>query len=442
MQARPQTLIVSDLHLGGGRFDPGDDHVYQGGQLERFVRGRLASDEGQAGQIELFFNGDFLEFAQVNQQAYRSPSTDFWCSEAESVEKLESILCGHDKIMLALRDFQVQGNQVTIAAGNHDVDLCWPAVQTRLKQCIGDSLKFEIGAEWIERYDGKLQIGHGHVMDPANSFKHWAAPILDGPDGPRLEMCPGTLFMVRFVNGLEAAYPFADNLHPVQNLATVLLREDTGGFASAGWMLLKFAGRHPKTLSSESSSNIGKQHLQRLQDDDNFAEKLTAACTKLGGDWSAKGLRQKIINEEELAQLMMRLLGALPFSEWERLFAYRSPAVLGGGEKTLGMIAKARNFGRETLRDLARSRIDENPTAEVIVMGHTHLTDEKRFEHGHYLNPGSWTRYLDLEQHPNLKLEDLKDETRYPYALNYITVNCAGSGAPIDARLECFEKSK
>lgn len=238
MQAKQQVLVVSDLHLGGGSFDPGDDHVYQGRQLERFVRKWLASPKGREGQIELFFNGDFLEFAQVNQAAYRSPSSDFWCSETESMEKLESILSGHFDIIRALRDFQAQGNQVTIAAGNHDVDLYWPAIQRRLRQCIGDSLRFEIGADWVERYGGKLQIGHGHAEDPANRFKHWSAPILDAPDGSRLEMCPGTLFMVRFVNALEATYPFADNLHPVQNLAPVLLREDTGGFASAGWLLL------------------------------------------------------------------------------------------------------------------------------------------------------------------------------------------------------------
>ena len=95
MPAKPQTLIVSDLHLGGGDADPGDDHVYQKQELERFVRQQLASTAGQAGQIELFFNGDFFEFAQAKQEAYRSRLPDYWCSAPESLEKLEVILAGH-----------------------------------------------------------------------------------------------------------------------------------------------------------------------------------------------------------------------------------------------------------------------------------------------------------------------------------------------------------
>jgi UDP-2,3-diacylglucosamine pyrophosphatase LpxH len=302
MSERRQTLIVSDLHLGGGAADPGDDHVYQNRQLERFVRQSLASPAGQEGQIELFFNGDFLEFAQVRQEAYRSPSTDYWCSEPESLEKLEAILAGHDNSFAALQAFQEAGNRVTLAAGNHDVDLCWPAVRKRLRARIGPGLRFETGVDWVERHDGRLHIGHGHLEDPANRFKHWSAPILQAPDGARLEMCPGTLFMVRFVNGLEARYPFADNLHPVQNLATVLLREDTGGFASAGWMLLKFIARHAKTLGASEASDVGRRLLARLREDDDFAQRLAAACRLLGAERSPESVRRDVSDEDSLAE--------------------------------------------------------------------------------------------------------------------------------------------
>ena len=443
MPAKPQTLIVSDLHLGGGDADPGDDHVYKKQELERFVRQQLASTAGQAGQIELFFNGDFFEFAQAKQAAYRSRSTDYWCSEPESLEKLEVILAGHANSFDALRDFQAQGNQVTIAAGNHDVDLFWPQVQQRLRQRIDVGLRFETGADWVERYDGRLHIGHGHVEDPANRFKHWPSPIRQAPDGPRLEMCAGTLFMVRFVNGLEARYPFADNLHPVQNLAGVLLREDRGGFASAGWMLLKFAARHGKTLGAQGTSNVGARLLARLRDDDDFAARLSVAASQaLGEDWSGERLRREIVGEEPLADLMMRLFGVLQSAEWQALFDLPPPAVLGSGDnKTLGTIVSARHFGKDALRDLAQRRLDACPGAQVIVMGHTHLPDEWTFDNGRYFNPGCWTRYLDLEKHPNLRLKDLQNEGNFPYELNYVRVEASAAGAPLVARLACFEKS-
>lgn len=442
MSDRRQTLIVSDLHLGGGAADPGDDHVYQNRQLERFVRQSLASPAGQEGQIELFFNGDFLEFAQVRQEAYRSPSTDYWCSEAESLEKLEAILAGHDNSFAALHDFQAAGNRVTLAAGNHDVDLCWPAVRKRLRARIGPGLRFETGVDWVERYDGRLHIGHGHLEDPANRFKHWSAPILRAPDGERLEMCPGTLFMVRFVNGLEGRYPFADNLHPVQNLATVLLREDTGGFASAGWMLLKFIARHAKTLDTQATANVGTRLLARLRDDDACAQRLAAAYRLLGEERSNESVRRDVSDEEQLAELMQRLFAVLPADEWLALFALRpAPVLAAGGSKTLGTIIGARHFGRDALRDLAQRRFDACPAAQVVVMGHTHLPDDQPFDNGRYLNPGSWTRYLDLEKHPHPSLENLRDEARFPYELNYIVVDADTDDTPLAARLECFERS-
>ena len=442
MSERWQTLIVSDLHLGGGAADPGDDHVYQNRQLERFVRQRLASPAGQAGGIELFFNGDFLEFAQVRPQAYRSPSADYWCSEAESLEKLEAILAGHDNSFAALHDFQAAGNRVTLAAGNHDVDLCWPAVRKRLRARIGPGLRFETGVDWVERHDGRLHIGHGHMEDPANRFKHWSAPIRQAPDGARLEMCPGTLFMVHFVNGLEARYPFADNLHPVQNLATVLLREDTGGFASAGWMLLKFIARHAKALGAPAHSDVGRRLLARLRDDDDFAQRLAAACRLLGEERSPASVRRDVTDEDSLAELMRQLFVVVPTDDWQALFALRPAAVLGAGSsKTLGTIIGARHFGRDALRDLAQRRFDACPAAEVIVMGHTHLPDTQSFGNRHYLNPGSWTRYLDLESHPPLRLDDLRDESCFPYELNYVVVEATETDSRLVARRECFEKS-
>lgn len=194
-------------------------------------------------------------------------------------------------------------------------------------------------------------------------------------------------------------------------------------------------------MGTDGGSDIGKRHLQRLQQDDGFAQRLAAGCSRLGGEWSVNRLRQSILDEEALAQLMMRLLGALPPAEWGILFALPTPPVLGDGKKTLGMIVKARNFGRDVLREQAQRRVENVPVASVVVMGHTHLTDDYPLEHGHYLNPGSWTRYLDIETHPNLRLDELKDETQYPYELNCVVVECADDGAAVSARLECFERS-
>jgi hypothetical protein len=56
----------------------------------------------------------------------------------------------------------------------------------------------------------------------------------------RLEMCTGTLFVVRFVNFLEAKYPFADNIYPETALAGILWREDRWALKAVGWTFLRF----------------------------------------------------------------------------------------------------------------------------------------------------------------------------------------------------------
>jgi hypothetical protein len=68
-------------------------------------------------------------------------------------------------------------------------------------------------------------------------------------------------------------------------------------------------------------------------------------------------------------------------------------------------------------------------------MGHTHLPDERTFDNGRYFNPGCWTRYLDLEKHPNLKLKALQNEDNFPYELNYVGVGAGAGGAQLVARL-------
>ena len=171
----PVTIVVSDFHMGGGAADPGDDSVFQGGALERFLDEQTNSANGRAGEIELVLNGDTFELAQVRPDLYKLRSARFWCSQDEPL-KLEYMLAGHAGVFAALRRFVDVGNVVTMAAGNHDVELYWPKVQARLREHIG-AIRFELGSYWYTRYNGKLAVAHGHMLDPANRFANW-----DGSD--------------------------------------------------------------------------------------------------------------------------------------------------------------------------------------------------------------------------------------------------------------------
>ena len=83
-------------------------------------------------------------------------------------------------------------------------------------------------------------------------------------------MCPGTLFMVKFVNWLEGNYPFADNIKPVSALWRILARENTLGLASIGWMFARFATRHPGvTLGEKADARaLPRKLVEIMQADD------------------------------------------------------------------------------------------------------------------------------------------------------------------------------
>lgn len=440
------TLIVSDLHLGGGAADPGDDHVYQNGELQRLLREVPALPENKGQPIELIFNGDFLEFAQANQAAFSHVSDDYWCAEPESLAKLEIILQGHAGIFDELGRFIDAGHRVTIVAGNHDVDLYWPAVQRRLRERVRPLLAFELGQRWIERHGGALQIAHGHMEDPANRFKRWDDPIRTLDFGiQRLEMCPGTLFMLKFVNKMEAEYPFADNLLPVTKLASVLLREDKSGFASVGWALATFVGGSSfAALHAEAGGDaVGAALLDRMRHDDAQRAAVDAALVECGRRETLQRWRAGEPDEETLAAVMFDLLGRIDDQRWRSLFTPAAGAMtLGAGDDaTLSAVARAAFADiKQKLRDVAQGRRDSTG-ASVVVMGHTHQPDEADLEGGRYFNPGCWTRYLEAEDGERITLEQLRDESQFPYQLNYVRVQSRADGT-LDATMITFDGLK
>jgi UDP-2,3-diacylglucosamine pyrophosphatase LpxH len=456
MSDKPVTLVVSDLHVGGGPQDPGDDHVYQNGQFRRFVEEAANSDDGRAGRFELFINGDFLEFAQVRPEVYTLGSAQFWCSEAESVAKLETILGGHPEIFAALKAFGDRGNRVTLAAGNHDVDLYWGDVQKKIREKAG-TVSFETGKDICTRHGGRLVIGHGHMIDPANSFKNWADPFLvrkplSGRDELRLEMCPGTLFMVKFVNGLEERYKFSDNLKPITALARLLFKEQRWGFAVAAWSFLSFVARHPtKALSAHDqqlvgATSIGSRVADELAINPEFRARVAEVYRELVGSAAGEAeVAAALSTEGAVNEFIARLMVAGVSTErWEKLFDVAAHTTLGSADgHTLSIIQAGMAQDKEDLRQEAEVRLAE-PGVEVVVFGHTHQPDEWRGLNGDfaggYFNPGSWTRYVDVTDMADLTLEDLKREEDFPYQLNYVRVEEGPSGS-LRAEMKCFEEA-
>ena len=436
MSDKPVTLIISDLHVGGGPNDAGDDHVYQNNQLRRFIEEVGNSADGQAGRVELFINGDFLEFAQVRPEVYTLGSAYYWCSEKESMEKLNTIIDGHPDIFAALKDFQGRGNKVTLGAGNHDVDLYWDDVQKRLREVAGP-VDFATGQDVFTRYDGKLVIGHGHFLDPANRFENWAEPFAVKDGELRLEMCPGTLFMVKFVNKLEESYKFSDNMKPISALARLLLKEEKMGFVAAAWSFLRFAGRNPINFLSSGATDpvkaaaIGPRLVAMLNNPAFLSGVTNLYQTFIDASVNEAEVKERLKTEEGVMGFITELTVKADPDQWVNVFDLLGASTLGSSPNHLSVLQAGMAKDKEDLRNNATSRILTSKV-EVVVFGHTHQPDEwrgsKSKPDGGYFNPGSWTRYVDVTDMPKLKLADLENEQDFPYQLNYIRVEPTSSG--------------
>ena len=419
MDQKRVTLIVSDLHMGDG--EVGDDFVDDNHQFANFVYDQARTAEGRAGDIELIINGDCFEFVQVLPHVYTLSSSDYWCSESELIAKLDRILKGHPYVFEALKEFQKYHNRVTIFPGNHDVDLYWDGVQRKIRESAGN-VNIETGEVTYARYGGRLHISHGHLfesIDPANSFTNWRNPILCLPDDSepnRLEMCPGTLFVVKFVNYLEVNYPFADNIRPETALAGILAREDRWGLTAVAWVMLRFATKYPKAFLSKETqaADIGAQFLNAIQGDSFLREKIASIYSDVLGQsgMTAANVKQALASEGAISTFIEQLVQAEPrWDKWLDVLDMAKPGTLsiGANEGNTLSILEAGNVDvRTACLEIARSHWKAG--AEVVVLGHTHLPQTIEEEgNRRYYNPGSWTRYV--ENAGSLTLEQLKDES-------------------------------
>lgn len=436
MSEKPITIVVSDLHLGGGAADPGDDHVYNNLQLTKFIDG---IPEAKDGKVELFINGDFLEFAQVKPDVYTLGSSKYWCSEPESLDKLAAIVKGHEDVFDAMKRFQARNNRVTLAAGNHDVDLYWPLVQDELRK-VGGPIEFATGSDNYFRYDNRLMIGHGHMIDPANRFSYWSNPILDGPGGTkRLEMCPGTLFMVKFVNWLEKDYPFSDNLKPITALARLLWNEQRASFVAAAKILFRFAGSNPLVSLGMSNSeaslmDIGNLVRLELATNEDFQSQITELYREARDpDATSDTVEHNLKTEADVFEFLKEVFVKVSPEKWQPALDVLEPSTLGTDEFTLQIVRSGMAKDKEDLQAAAKGHLFDDGGPEVVIFGHTHQPDEWRGADGKsdggYFNPGSWTRYVDVSKMQSLKLNDLKNESDFPYQLNYIRVEQNQTGS-------------
>lgn len=437
--------VVSDLHLGpgwlpDGRLDPLEDFS-AGDDFARFLD--VIGTTGAP--VELVIAGDFLEYCQTLPEiGLASPEDHLGSTEAESIRRTRVILglepqisTGHPEVFRALRRFMMEGNSVTIIAGNHDIDLLWDGVWALIFDTIyppgscGDLRLVEYSYQLGHGRRGRVYIEHGHEYDRANRFgDQMSEPFgLDRSGTWRLKRCWGTLFVDKVYNQLEQERWFIDNVKPILRVVQLGLRNDFLFTATAVGLVVRFlltSGLPP--LLGGAADEAGEGVLEpdaevvaaAIGDVD-----LQAAVRAQMADPAARAEFERVMRGATQAELGALLGGA------GAMISLDDVTVVPGGEVILGGGAP-----EDAYRLAARELLEGDPSLSTIIMGHTHgpidgytdpidLSDGRR---GHYFNSGTWTRHLRDEGRRSYSWAEIGDEANYTTLFTFIRLDPDGAG--------------
>jgi len=161
--AAGETLaLVADLHLADG----GDRDPFCEDELFATTVGRLIADAADR-RFRLVLLGDTVDFPAVTLPgAPVTPAT----RPADAVAKLDRVLAAHQPVVTALQELVEAGHHVDVVAGNHDMELVMPAVQTRLRDAIGGRPDSVSVHPWMVYVPGLLYAEHGQQQHDVNRF--------------------------------------------------------------------------------------------------------------------------------------------------------------------------------------------------------------------------------------------------------------------------------
>ena len=165
----------------------------------------------------------------------------------KSTEKLAAIYRGHPVFFRALAWFVGHGHRIVFLRGNHDLELHWPSVQERIRECVareyraafqdamgydardlvlpdlGERIGFQPG--WFYYRRGAFYAEHGCQHEMLNASPNPIRPVLPGNKW-LLNPDVGGLGVVCFHNHLENTYPAWENQGNYAVFLLDLIRRD------------------------------------------------------------------------------------------------------------------------------------------------------------------------------------------------------------------------
>lgn len=223
------TVVMSDIHLADAEpLDPKRPMWKAFKRAEHFVDDDVArllawaADQAEAaGEVcEVVFNGDVFDFDPITKMPDPPPSKLAWLARLRGLGteewmsgfKMDLIVADHPLFFGAVGDFVRRGHHAIFVIGNHDLELCWPSVQAKVRDALGISeveqtrVRF---CEWFYLSDGDTFVTHGHQSDPYCVINDPIHPLIDVRGRPTVRLPFGDVANRYMLNGMGYFNPHA-----------------------------------------------------------------------------------------------------------------------------------------------------------------------------------------------------------------------------------------
>jgi UDP-2,3-diacylglucosamine pyrophosphatase LpxH len=200
-------IVLSDSEIGVG--GPADDFPFDTwfGELLCGLRDETPQDV----ELVLVFNGDTFDFLKAPLRDEANPRL---ITEEISIDKLDRMADVHGDFFQSLGAIlksKVERTRALFVVGNHDFDLIFPKVQTRIRELLGfpDALSFVgegvlLGDAWIE---------HGSQEDTMFRFD-FDKPTVDWEDDEVLNLPWGAVGLIDVALPVQHLFAHHDRMRP------------------------------------------------------------------------------------------------------------------------------------------------------------------------------------------------------------------------------------
>ena len=318
------TLVLSDFHLGKGRFlDSGQINILEDfDEDEKFSEFMDYYSTGTYyfSDVNVVLNGDIFNLIQMDVNGVFT----HLLTEEHTVKMVDEIIEGHPIFFQALKKYLSRPNKkLTYVIGNHDIGMCFPGAQKRFIEEVGQDVEFT--HQFI--HNGVL-VEHGHRFEPINTVPR-SKLLVNGPDNKLILNLPwASLFCIYLLPKLKEIRPYLDKVRPLSLYVKWTIFYDFKFFIYLCWVVIAYCIRTQFRPYGKYNKNF------------------------------------KI----SLRQVFKIAIHPKYESNAKRVLATR-------------------------------------PDVKIVVMGHTHITEWRRFKDGKlYFNTGTWNQVpsVDAAQHKTI----------------------------------------